>query len=61
MGKYLDVGREVEVFGDHGGGLVDKASFYLRNDTAARRIGDAGRRRVLSDHTYKIRIGQIKA
>lgn len=58
VGKYLDVGREVEVF-ETAEEAADKASFYLRNDTAARRIGDAGRRRVLSDHTYKIRIGQI--
>ncbi len=58
MGRYLDLGREVEVF-ETAEEAADKAFYYLNHDAAARRIAAAGRRRVLAEHTYKTRVGQI--
>lgn len=39
--------------------MIDKIKFYLKNDSLRRQIAVAGRTRVLKEHTYKIRTGQM--
>lgn len=39
--------------------MIDKISFYLKNDSLRKQIADAGKMRVLKEHTYKIRTGQM--
>ncbi|HYQ48743.1 MAG TPA: glycosyltransferase [Thermodesulfovibrionales bacterium] len=39
--------------------MMDKIRFYLKDEDARKRISDAGRARVLRDHTYEVRIRQL--
>lgn len=49
--QLFDVGREIEVF-DSDEELVEKAKFYLKNDSAREKVALAGWRRASKDHTY---------
>ncbi len=39
--------------------MIDKIKYYLKNDDLRGRIAEAGRRRVLREHTYEIRVRQM--
>ena len=39
--------------------MMEKIKFYLKNDSLRKRIADAGKMRVLKEHTYKIRTEQM--
>ncbi len=39
--------------------MIDKIRFYLKNDSLRKQIADAGKMRVLKEHTYKIRTEQM--
>jgi Glycosyl transferases group 1 len=58
VARAFDVGREILTFG----GLTEAAAL-VRDHTArpalARAIGRAGRRRVLGEHTWNVRLGEI--
>jgi len=49
--KFLAPGREVAVF-DNEGQLLEMIDHYLRHPEERQRIAQAGRRRVLNEHTY---------
>lgn len=39
--------------------MINKIRFYLKNDELRMKIAEAGKRRVLKEHTYEIRIRQM--
>jgi len=47
-------GKEIEVFHDYEE-MIDKIRFYLKNEEKRKKIAEAGRKRVLKDHTYQVR------
>lgn len=47
----FDIGREIETWRTPAE-LIDKIRYYLANDTARAAIAEAGRRRVLAEHTW---------
>ncbi len=58
LAQCFEVGKEVESF-TSAAEAAEKISFYLRNPSAARVIAEAGRQRVMRDHTMGVRIAQI--
>ncbi len=58
LARCFEVGKEVESFATPVE-AAEKISFYLRNPSAAKTIAEAGRRRVMRDHTMGVRVGQI--
>lgn len=60
LGELLDIGREVAVY-QSVDDLVDLLHRYAADDAARARITGAGRRRVLRDHTYTVRMAQLVA
>jgi spore maturation protein CgeB len=50
--------REIVTF-HTGDEMIDKIRFYLSRDDLRKRIAEAGRTRVLKDHTYETRIRQM--
>lgn len=54
----LEPDKEIVTFRDEDE-MVDKIRFYLKNDSLRRQIADAGKMRVLKEHTYKIRTEQM--
>jgi spore maturation protein CgeB len=56
--EFYDVGREIDTYSlpDE---LVDKTRFYLRHQTAAERLREAGYRRALRDHTWRSRFEKL--
>ena len=57
LARCFEPGKEVETFASPGE-AAEKISFYLGNPSAAQAIAEAGKRRVLRDHTMGVRIGQ---
>ncbi|MCK5512803.1 MAG: glycosyltransferase family 1 protein, partial [Thermodesulfovibrionia bacterium] len=39
--------------------MIDLIRYYMKNDTLREKIADAGRIRVLKEHTYEIRTKQM--
>ena len=58
LAQCFKVGKEVESFASPAE-AAEKISFYLRNPSAAKPIAEAGRQRVMRDHTMGVRVGQI--
>jgi spore maturation protein CgeB len=58
LGEYYEIGNEVVCFEDLDD-LIEKARYYLRNDDERVKIGNAGYRRTLSEHTYAHRFNEI--
>jgi spore maturation protein CgeB len=56
--EYFEDGRELVVYDDIDD-MIEKARYYLRHDTLARRIADAGFRRTHAEHTYQARFREI--
>lgn len=56
--KYFRVGEEI-VIGENPLDWVEKIRYYIRNPEKRLPIVEAGRRRVLSDHTYHNRVEQM--
>jgi spore maturation protein CgeB len=52
LAKYFEYDREIIGFTDTDD-LIAKINFYLSNPAKLRAVRDAGRRRVLSDHTWR--------
>ena len=50
--------REIVTFRDDDE-MMDKITFYLKNDVLRKKIAAAGRERVLREHTYEVRIRQM--
>jgi len=51
-------GREIVTFHSDDE-MIDMIRYYLKRDEERRRISEAGRSRVLTDHTYEVRTGQM--
>ena len=49
-----EIGREIVTYRDRND-LTEKIRFYLAHDAERERIGEAGRRRALRDHTWQKR------
>ena len=60
LGELLEIGHEVAVYEDVDD-LVETLHRYAADDAARARIAEAGRRRVLRDHTYTVRMAQLVA
>lgn len=60
LGELLEIGREVAVY-EGVDDLVDVLHRYAGDDAARARIAEAGRQRVLRDHTYTARMAQLVA
>lgn len=60
LGDLLDIGREVAVY-QGVDDLVDLLHRYAADDAARARVAAAGRRRVLRDHTYTVRMAELVA
>jgi len=56
--KYFEVGKEI-VVAENIANWFDKIDYYYRNLDERLDIIDAGRKRVLSQHTYKHRVQQL--
>jgi spore maturation protein CgeB len=54
----MEPGREILTFNSTEE-MIDLMKYYLGNDGARTRIARAGRKRILRDHTYKIRTEQM--
>lgn len=51
-------GKEIVTFSNEEE-MIEKIRFYLKNDSLRKEIADAGKTRVLKEHTYKVRTGQM--
>ena len=58
MRDYFVDGEEI-VIATSRDDWFDKIDYYLEHPDEARMIGEAGRRRALSDHTYEHRARQL--
>jgi spore maturation protein CgeB len=58
MDTFFEVGREAVCFSTIEE-AVDLAGYYLEDETERLKIAEAGRRRVLSEHTYEKRMGTL--
>ncbi len=56
--EVLVPGKEIVTFRSEEE-MIDQIKYYLAHDEARKKIAETGRKRVLKDHTYKIRIQQI--
>ncbi|MBI5666032.1 MAG: glycosyltransferase [Nitrospirae bacterium] len=56
--EILEPGKEIVTFRDEDE-MLDMIRYYLRNDALRQRIAEAGRKRVLHEHTYEIRVRQM--
>jgi spore maturation protein CgeB len=55
---YYKIGREIETWSDQGE-LADKLSYYSKNEQAAERIREAGKKRALASHTWRHRFDDL--
>ncbi len=58
VGEFFDEGKEIICF-DSKEEMLDQIRFYLAHDDARRRIADAGRARVLREHTWRNRVARL--
>ena len=58
MHELFEIDREIAVFHDRAE-LVDRVHAFLADDESRRAIAQAGRERVLRDHTYAVRMRQF--
>jgi spore maturation protein CgeB len=58
LAELFEEGREIEVFSSLAE-LRQKIDYYLAHPEERRRIAENGRRRVLRDHTYKLRMVRL--
>ncbi len=56
--EILEPGKEIVTFQSEQE-MIDMIKYYLENDGLRMRIADAGRKRVLREHTYEIRTRQM--
>ncbi len=56
--EILEPGKEIVTFQSEEE-MIDMIKYYLENDEIRMKIAEAGRKRVLKDHTYEIRIRQM--
>ena len=56
--EALEPGKEIVTFRSEQE-MIDKIRYYLKNDDLRSKIAEAGRRRVLKEHTYETRIRQM--
>jgi len=56
--EILEPGKEIVTFQSEQE-MIDMIRYYLKNDGLRTKIAYAGRTRVLKEHTYEIRIGQM--
>lgn len=56
--QFFEVGQEIVCF-DGKEEMLDKVNYYLKHDDERQRIAEAGRQRVLRDHTWSSRISQM--
>jgi len=58
MEEVLEPGKEIAVFrSEHE--MMDMIGRYLKNDAERKRIAEAGKNRVLREHTYEVRARQM--
>ena len=56
--EVLEPGKEIVTFHSEDE-MLDLIRYYLRHDEARKQIAQAGQKRVLTEHTYEIRIRQM--
>jgi len=56
--EVLEPGKEIVTFQSEQE-MIDMIRYYLKNDGLRKKIAEAGKTRVLKEHTYEIRIGQM--
>jgi len=56
--EVLEPDREIVTFND-AGEMIEKIKYYRNKDEERRKISEAGRRRVLSEHTYQARTREM--
>ena len=56
--EYYELGTEIETWSEPAE-LIDKLSFYSRNQEAAEKIRQAGQRRAVACHTWKHRFDRL--
>ena len=54
----LEPGKEIITFQNEDE-MIDMIRYYLRNDDLRKKIAEAGKKRVLKEHTYEIRMRQM--
>ncbi len=60
LGEHLEIGREIVTFDGHDDFLA-KIAHYLSHEDERRRVIEAGRARVLAEHTYTHRMRRVAA
>ena len=60
LGELLEIGREVAIY-EGPDDLAEVLHRYAGDDAARARMAEAGRQRVLRDHTYAVRMAQLVA
>ena len=58
LGDFFEVGKEVVSYTDPAD-CLDKLRYYLTHEDECAKIAEAGQRRTLQDHTFKIRIKKL--
>jgi spore maturation protein CgeB len=56
--EVLEPGKEIVTFRSEND-MIDLIKYYLQKDELRREIADAGRNRVLKEHSYKVRMNQM--
>lgn len=56
--EVLEPGKEIVTFRS-GQEMIDMIRYYVKNAELRKKIAEAGSRRVLKEHTYEIRMGQM--
>jgi spore maturation protein CgeB len=55
---YYQLGSEIETWSEQDE-LFDKLSYYMKNESAAGRVREAGQKRALSCHTWRHRFDRL--
>ena len=56
--EVLEPGKEIVTFrSEHE--MIDLIRYYLQNDDVRKSISEAGKKRIMRDHTYEVRIRQL--
>jgi spore maturation protein CgeB len=56
--EMLEPGKEIVTF-QSGEEMIDMIRYYIKEDTLRTKIAEAGKKRVLKEHTYEVRIRQM--
>ncbi len=60
LNKLFEIGKDLDVYpGNIRSILVEKIKYYLSHDSLRERVARSGQKKVLSEHTYSLRVRKI--